>query len=234
MNRRQFAGIASVLVGMSMVVGDAFADTAAKEKKRILIVLSNGAAMGNTQAKNNLWEVAEPHHVFVMHGYHVDFVSPKGGRVPFSLDVDETDPPSMVSYTIKYEGFREKAERTMTPDKVNADEYAALFIGGGAGPIFDVANDPRLLSITARIYEGGGVLGAGGHGPGSFSNVKLSSGDYLVKGKKMTGYPNSSEKNSKWSKGGSLLPFLVEDGLRARGAIFSREGRPARQARCVD
>lgn len=194
--------------------------SAAAEKKKVLMILSNGAAMGDAEARNNPWEFAEPHHVFVMHGYVVDFVSPKGGRVPFSLDVDESDPPGMVSYTIKYEGFRDKANRTMTPDIVTADDYAAVFVGGGAGPLFDVANDSKLLSIIASVYENGGVVGGGGHGPGSFSNVKLSNGEFLVNGKRMTGYPNSSEKNSKWSKGGTLLPFLVEDRLRARGAIF--------------
>jgi putative intracellular protease/amidase len=217
MNRRQFTGVASAFVGLSMVAGNAAAEAA---KKKILFVLSNGAAMGDGQARSNLWEVAEPHHVFAMHGYQVDFVSPKGGRVPFSLDEDESDPPGMVSYTIKYEGFRQKANATLTPDAVVADEYAAVFIGGGAGPLFDVAKNFQLLSIIARIYESGGVVGGGGHGPGSFSNVKLSTGEYLVKGKRVTGFPNSSEKNSKWSKGGSLLPFLVEDGLRAGGAIF--------------
>lgn len=217
MNRRQFAGVAGALVGLGMVAGNAAAEAA---RKKILFVLSNGAAMGDGQARSNLWEVAEPHHVFVMHGYQVDFVSPRGGRVPFSLDEDESDPPGMVSYTIKYEGFRQKANATMTPDAVVADQYAAVFIGGGAGPLFDVANDPRLLAIVAKIYENGGVVGGGGHGPGSFSNVKLSTGEHLVKGKRVTGFPNSSEKNSKWSKGGSLLPFLVEDGLRARGAVF--------------
>jgi putative intracellular protease/amidase len=217
MNRRQFAGVAGALVGLSTLAGNAAAEAA---KKKILFVLSNGAAMGDGRARSNLWEVAEPHHVFVMHGYRVDFVSPQGGRVPFSLDEDESDLPGMVSYTIKYEGFRQKANATMTPDAVVANEYAAVFVGGGAGPLFDVAKDPRLLSIIARIYENGGVVGGGGHGPGSFSNVKLSSGEHLVKGKRVTGFPNSSEKNSKWSKGGSLLPFLVEDGLRAGGAIF--------------
>lgn len=61
-----------------------------EDSKKVLMNLSNGAAMGDTMAKNNLWECAEPHHVFVMHGYTVTFVSPQGGQVPFSLDADET------------------------------------------------------------------------------------------------------------------------------------------------
>lgn len=188
--------------------------------RKVLMIFSSGAPMGETTARNNLWEYAEPHHVFVMHGYTVDFVSPSGGRVPFSLDVDEADPPGMVSYTIKYEGFRSKADQTFTPDQIRADEYVAAFIGGGAGSLFDVSSDQRLLAIIARIYEKGGVVGAGGHGPGSLGNVKLASGRYLVAGKRMTGYPNSSEQNSKWTNAGALLPFRVEDRLRERGARF--------------
>jgi putative intracellular protease/amidase len=202
------------------VMADGFA---ADRPDRILIAVSNVADMGDPErheAKNNLWEVAPPYHVFVMHGYQVDFVSPKGGKVPFSMDVDQTDPPGMISYTLKYEGFREKSTATLTPDQVDPAKYAAVFIGGGAGPLFDVASDAKLLSLLARVYERGGVLGGCGHGPGSFSNVRLSTGEYLVKGKRVTGFPNSSEKTKKWSKGGTLLPFLVEDALRARGALY--------------
>lgn len=194
--------------------------SAAEDRARVLMILSNGAAVGDFAAKNNLWEYAEPHHVFVMHGLVVDFVSPKGGPVPFSLDVDETDPPGMVYYTIRYEGFKQKADRTLTPEQIDADDYRAVFIGGGAGSLFDVADHPRLLAIIARIYESGGVVGGGGHGPGSFGNVKLADGRYLVAGKRMTGFPNSTEQKSRWTKGGALLPFRVEDRLRARGAVF--------------
>ena len=188
--------------------------------KKVLMIFSNGAPMGAGTAKNNLWEYAEPHHVFVMHGYTVDFVSPKGGRVPVSLDADETDPPGMVAYTIKYEGFRSKSDQTLTPERVKADDYVAAFIGGGTGSLFDVSSDQRLLAIIAKIYEKGGVIGAGGHGPGSLGNVKLANGQYLVAGKRVTGFPNSSEQNSKWTNGGTLLPFRVEHRLRERGARY--------------
>jgi putative intracellular protease/amidase len=194
--------------------------SAAEERGKVLMILSNGAAMGEFMAKNNLWEYAEPHHVFVMHGFVVDFASPKGGPVSFSLDADETDPPGMVHYTIKYEGFRQKADRTLKPEELKAEDYSAVFIGGGTGTLFDAANDQRLLALVARVYESGGIVGGGGHGPGSLGDVKLSDGRYLVAGKRMTGFPNSTEQRSKWTKGGALLPFRVEDRLRARGALF--------------
>jgi hypothetical protein len=97
----------------ALVVFTLFLSTAAlgnEDSNKVLMIFSKGAAMGNTVAKNNLWEYAEPHHVFVMHGYTVNFVSP-----------------------------------------------------GGLG------------------------------------DVKLSNGEYLVKRKPLTGFPNSSEQNSKWT-----------------------------------
>ena len=93
---------APVLVMFTLLLSSAASGSENTNSKKVLMILSNGAAMGDTMAKNNLWEYAEPHHVFVMHGYTVDFVSPQGGQVPFSLDADETDPPGMVSYTMKY------------------------------------------------------------------------------------------------------------------------------------
>jgi hypothetical protein len=47
----------------------------------------------------------------------------------------------------------------------------------------------------------------------------LSSGQPLVKGKRIAGFPNSTEKEKDWAKQGSLLPFLVEERLKEKGAI---------------
>lgn len=188
------------------------------EKGRVLIIVSNTEDMGDPEkhfAGNNLWEVAPPYHVFVTHGYKVDFVSPTGGKVPFSMD-----PVGISSYTIKYENFNTKVENSLTPDLVDYKNYKAVFIGGGYGPLFDVANNTSLLSIIAEIYENEGVVGGCGHGPGAFANVKLSNGDYMVKDKKVTGFPNSTEVTKSWAKEGTLLPVMLEHQLRDNGALF--------------
>ncbi len=185
--------------------------------KRVLIVVSNVVDMGDPEAhdaRNNLWEVAPPYHVFLTHGYEVDFVSPTGGPVQFSMD-----PIGISSYTIKYEGFADRANASLAPSEVDPSNYSAVFIGGGYGPLFDVASDPALLSLIAAIYEAGGVVGGCGHGPGAFANVVLSDGDFMVSGKKVAGFPNSTERTKSWAKQGELLPFLVEDQLRENGAI---------------
>jgi putative intracellular protease/amidase len=185
--------------------------------KKILIIASNLEDMGDPEkheARNDLWEYAPPYHVFVSHGYVVDFVSPRGGPVPFMRD-----PLGISSYTIKYEGFLSKANNSLTPKQVNSHEYSAVFIGGGYGNLFDVASNKDLLGIITKIYENGGVIGSSGHGAGAFADAMLSNGQPLVKGKRIAGFPDSTEKEKDWAKQGSLLPFLVEERLKEKGAI---------------
>jgi len=188
----------------------------AAAKGKVLFVASNVLDMGDPEkhdARNNLWEYAPPFHIFVMHGYEVDFVSPEGGRVDFMMD-----PVGISSYAIKYENFLGKAANTLRPNQIDAAQYHAVYVGGGYGTLFDVASNEELMSLIGRVYEQGGVVGGSGHGPGGFANATLKSGRYMVEGKRVAGFPNSTEQAKSWAKQGSLLPFLVEDQLRKNGA----------------
>ena len=189
----------------------------AQSPKKILIIASNMVDMGDAEkhdARNNLWEVAPPYHVFFSHGIEVDIVSPNGGAVKFTMDAI-----GISSYTIKYEGFMDKANNTLTPKQVHPSDYWGVYIGGGYGPLFDVANNKKLQAIIAQIYQAGGIVGASGHGAGAFANVVLSNGEFLVKGVKVAGFPNSTEESKSWAKQGTLLPFFVERQLNKNGAI---------------
>jgi len=189
----------------------------AESGKKVLIIASNMIDMGDPEkhdARNNLWEFAPPYHIFVSHGFDVDFVSPKGGEVEFMMD-----PLGISSYTIKYEGFLEKANSSLTPSQIDPSDYWGVFIGGGYGVMFDVANNKQIHSIITRIYESGGIVGVGGHGSAGIANVALSNGEFLVKGKRIAGFPNSTEKSKSWAKQGTLLPFLIESQLIKNGAI---------------
>ena len=47
----------------------------------------------------------------------------------------------------------------------------------------------------------------------------MSTGEFLVKGTRIAGFPNSTEESKSWAKQGTLLPFLVESQLNKNGAI---------------
>lgn len=185
--------------------------------KKVLIITSNKVDMGDAEkheARNDLFEFAPPYHVFINHGYDVDFVSPQGGKVHFMRD-----PLGISSYTIKYENFVEKTQNTLSPEQVVTSEYWGVYTGGGYGVMFDVANDSRIQAIIADIYESNGVVGVGGHGSACITNVKLSSGEFLVKNKRVAGFPNATETTKPWAEYGKLLPFLIESQLNKNGAI---------------
>ena len=59
----------------------------------------------------------------------------------------------------------------------------------------------------------------GGHGSAGIANVTLSNGEFMVRGKKVAGFPNSTETSKSWAKQGTLLPFLIETQLNKNGAI---------------
>lgn len=209
------------IVILSFLLLNVFSCANKPEKNRVLIVVSNTEHMGDPEkhfAGNNLWEVAPPYHIFVSHGYQVDFVSPTGGIVPFSMDTI-----GISSYTIKYEDFGGKVKNSLTPDEVDYENYKAVFIGGGYGPLFDVANNGKITNIISKIYENNGIVGGCGHGPGAFANVKLSNGEFMVKGKKVTGYPNATEITKSWAKAGTLLPAMVENQLKENGGLFQNK-----------
>ncbi|NQY35188.1 MAG: hypothetical protein HRT37_09525 [Alteromonadaceae bacterium] len=70
----------------------------AKQGRKVLIFASNIIDMGDPEkydVRNNLWKVAPPYHVFVSHGYNIDFVSPNDGQVLLFTEV-----VGISSYTI--------------------------------------------------------------------------------------------------------------------------------------
>ena len=189
----------------------------AEPTKKVLFVVSNKVDMGDLEkhdARNNLWEFAPPYHIFISHGFEVDFVSPEGGKVEFMMD-----PIGISSYTIKHEGFLDKANSSFSPIQIDPSDYWGVYIGGGYGIMFDVADNKKIHSIIRRVYESGGIVGVSGHGSAGIANVTLSNGEFLVKGKKVAGYPNSTEISKSWAKQGTLLPFLIESQLNKNGAI---------------
>ncbi|WP_304281580.1 hypothetical protein [Caulobacter segnis] len=69
--------------------------------------------------------------------------------------------------------------------------------------------------MTSAIYEHGGVVSAVCHGPAALMDVKLSSGDYLIAGKRLAAFTNSEEKAVGLE---TAVPFLLADKLLSRGA----------------
>lgn len=193
-------------------------------KKKILFVVTSHNIKGSTGEPTGFYlsEVAHPWLVLTNAGYEIDFVSPQGGKAPvdgFFLE----DPINKKFWENAF--YRSKIEHTMKPSEVRTDDYVAIHYAGGHGAMWDFADNTALASSAASIYENGGVVSAVCHGPAGLINVRLSNGDYLVKGKRINAFTNEEEAAVKLDK---VVPFLLESTLLERGAIFekSEPGQP--------
>lgn len=198
-------------------------------KPKILFVVTSHGTKGNTGEKTGyyLGEVSHPWEVLTEAGYDIDFVSPQGGNPPVD-GFDLKDPVNKKFW--EDAAYHQKITHTMKPSEVKASDYKAIFYAGGHGAMWDLADNTALAGIAAQVYERGGVVSAVCHGPAGLVNIRLSNGQYLLAGKKVNGFTNAEEELVHLT---AVVPFLLEDQLRARGGVFEQSG-PWQQHVTVD
>lgn len=189
-------------------------------KKKILFVVTSHDKVGNTEKQTGYYlsEVAHPWKVLADAGYDIDFVSPKGGKAPVD-GFDLNDPINKTFW--ENPAYQEKVTNTLKPSEVQAADYEAIYYAGGHGTMWDFPENTALAEIAREIYEAGGIVSAVCHGPSALVNIKLSDGEYLVKGKKINSFTNEEEKSINLD---SIVPFLLESKLIERGAKFEKSG----------
>lgn len=189
-------------------------------KPKILFVVTSHDTKGNTGEKTGyyLGEVSHPWEVLTEAGYEIDFVSPQGGNPPVD-GFDMTDPVNKKFWEDKH--YQNKISHSLKPSQVKPEEYKAIFYAGGHGAMWDFPSDSQIATIAAKIYEAHGVVAAVCHGPAGLTNIKLSNGEYLIKGKKVNGFTNEEEQLVKLT---DVVPFLLEDKLKAIGGLYEKSG----------
>lgn len=184
-------------------------------KNKVLFVVTSHGELGDTGKPTGyfLSEVTHPWSVLSQY-YEIDVVSPKGGKPPVD-GFDLTDPINKKYWNDPE--WQDKMSHTMTPDQVDPSEYVAIFYAGGHGAMWDFPTNEALAAIAQTIYEAGGIVAAVCHGPAGLLPVRLKSGEYLVKGRKVTGFTNPEEYANGTAQ---IVPFLLETALENEGALF--------------
>jgi putative intracellular protease/amidase len=189
-------------------------------KKKILFVVTSHDKKGDTGENTGyyLGEVSHPWEVLHKAGYEIDFVSPKGGTPPVD-GFDLKDPVNKEFWENKE--YKNKIDHSLQPSQVNPNDYSTIFYAGGHGAMWDFADNTELSAIASKIYENGGIVAGVCHGPAGLVNIKLNNGKYLVDGKKINAFTNEEESEVKLT---NVVPFLLEDKLKERGAKFEKSG----------
>ncbi|AIT05477.1 dimethylallyltransferase [Sphingomonas taxi] len=189
---------------------------------KILIVLTSHDQLGDTGKKTGFWleELAAPYYVFKDAGAEITLASPKGGQPP--LDPKSDEPSSQTDATRRFAADPE-AQAALADTHVLAEQSAAdfdaIFYPGGHGPLWDLAEDPRSIGLIEAAIAVDKPVALVCHAPGVLRHVKGSNGTSLVAGKTITGFTNSEEAAVGLT---DVVPFLVEDILKANGGQFTR------------
>ncbi|MEO1573790.1 MAG: type 1 glutamine amidotransferase domain-containing protein [Pseudomonadota bacterium] len=157
-------------------------------------------------------EVLTPYRILSDAGFDVVFASP-GGQPGVQAGAE------MMSDRDR-QTLEELGDVLAKPQRLSdiaPDDYRALYVPGGAGPMFDLFDHPEVNRITARMYESAKPVAADCHGPAAFAAVRLSNGELMIEGKNVTAKSNAEEGD--WAR--ANYPFLLEDKLKEARSSFS-------------
>lgn len=185
---------------------------------RVLLVISSyGADEGKTRPGFEMDELTQAYAIFKDNGLQVEIASPAGGTAV--ADRYNRNKPYNNRF-LSDASASAKLANTRSLASVRDEKYAAVFIIGGKGAMFDLPINTDLKTLLASTYDAGGVVGAVCHGPAVLMNVPLKNGASLLEGRAVTGFSN--EEEALFGKGWApSFPVLLENGLRGSGARFS-------------
>ncbi|CCH00735.1 hypothetical protein FAES_2726 [Fibrella aestuarina BUZ 2] len=212
----------------------------AKRPKRIAIVIANPALSTTTGWPVGFWwsELTNPYYEFTEKGYAIDLFSPNGGRCEPDAMSDPNDASGYSSTDLISQGFmhteklRALIDTTKPIADLNVADFDALVVAGGQAPMFTFEQATDLHQTFVDFYESGKVTAALCHGTAILRYAKLSNGEYLAKGKTVTGFANVEEDfadKAVWDYGllardKHVMPWRIEDELKNLGANFVQAG----------
>lgn len=126
----------------------------------------------------------------------------------------------------------EVVEKTRKVSEIDVNRFDAILVAGGQAPMFSFDKAVDLHKKFVEFYEAGKVAAAVCHGVAILRYAKLSNGEYLTKGKTVTGFANIEEDfvdDELWSanllpRGKRLMPWRIEDELKRLGANYIQAG----------
>jgi|SRR5882757_4377511 len=187
----------------------------------ILIVLTSVNCVPGTDHRTGAWleELAAPYYVFADAGADVTLASTNGGMAP--LDPLSESAAAQTDATHRFladADAREALANTLPLAVIDPDDYDGVFYCGGLGPVFDLTDSEKSLSIIESMDRTNKPVAAVCHGVAVLRNARTAAGGPLVAGRAVTAFSNSEELAV---NGPDLVPWLVENEMRRLGARYS-------------
>lgn len=189
--------------------------------KKLLLIVTNVDKYASG-LPTGLWlsELTHIYHKAKENKWNITIASPKGGHVPI-------DPENLKPFVLDklskdyYEDplFMEELNHSKNLNEVINESFDAVYLAGGHATMYDFPDDENIKNIISKQFEKGKMVAAICHGVGGLLNVRLTNGEYMIKGKSMTGFDWFEESIAR-RKG--EVPFNLEAAIKERGANFKK------------
>lgn len=211
-----------------------------QRRKRVAIVIANPAVSTTTDWPVGFWwsELTHPYHAFAEVGYEVEVFSPAGGACVADGMSDPNDASGYSKSDLISQGFihtpelKALVDNTQKVAELDVAAFDAIVVAGGQAPMFTFEGAIDLHAKFAAFFEAGKVAAALCHGCAILAFAKNSQGEFIAKGRTVTGFANVEEAfadNAAWGYGmlprdKHVMPWRIEDKLKALGANYVQGG----------
>lgn len=191
----------------------------APTKGKVLMVASSPSVSKQTGWPIGFWmaELTHPLRVFQEAGYEVDLVSTEGGKLEMDGYSNPTDASGYSAHDVislgylQQESFNKMLENTKKITDIDVNNYDAIFLVGGQGPMYTFRENKALEQLFVSFYESGKPTAAVCHSTTLLLEAKKSNGELLVKGKTWTGFADAEEEFADQAVGMKIQPYRIED-----------------------
>jgi putative intracellular protease/amidase len=150
----------------------------------------------------------------------VDIASPDGGPLRADPWSDPRDDSKYSAEDLVSLGFINSPEHMSSIENsraladVSAEDYDAVFLIGGQGPMYTFIDDKRIHDLAAAAHRAGKIIAVICHATCVLLKARLETGELLVRDKTWTGFANSEEDYADAYVGRRIQPFRIEDEAR--------------------
>jgi putative intracellular protease/amidase len=187
--------------------------------QKILFVLTSSASRGTGGKPTGAWleEFTVPYYFIRDAGLSADVATTAGGVVPF----DPRSTGESSAEIAENKRFASDAElkvlvkSTSSVEQVRFGDYAAIFLPGGHGTMWDLPNSTALARGISDMFAAGKPVAAVCHGPAGLVSATAPDGQPLVAGRWVAAFTTEEEVAVGLKE---AVPFLLDERLASLGA----------------
>ncbi|KAJ5938610.1 hypothetical protein N7466_001744 [Penicillium verhagenii] len=166
-------------------------------RKALIAITSASGALFNGKETTGLFisEALHPYNVLTAAGFEVDLSSETGSYTPdwLSQQPDFLNGSDLETWKDTNSEFRQKLDNMPKAADLDGSVYGLFYASAGHAALIDYPTARGLQKIAEQVWASGGVVASVCHGPAIFANIVDTTGQPIIKGKKITGFTTEAE-----------------------------------------